>query len=88
MVIIIVKLFDSQPRRSVLPRHFPGISENTDGRFVVITVSYLKRKEKVSQVMTQVSVVKIVDVQRHYFQLAFNISSESSNQGASVKKLK
>ena len=29
-----------------------------------------------------------VDLQRHYFYLAFNIPSESSNQGASVKKLK
>ena len=59
-----------------------------DGRFIVTTVSYLKRMEMVSPVMTQMSVVKIVDLQRRYFKVAFNIPSESLNQGASVKKLK
>ena len=59
MVIIKVKIFDSQPRRSVLPRHFPGISENNDGRFVVNTVSYLKRMEMVSPVMTQMSAFEV-----------------------------
>ena len=68
---------------------FPRISENNDyGRFVVTTVSYLKRTEMVSPEMTHMSVVKIVDLQRHYFLLDFNIPSEISNQGASVKKLK
>ena len=59
MAIIIIKIFNSQPRRSVLPRQFPGISENNDGPFVITTVSYLKRKELVSPVMTQMSVFEV-----------------------------
>ena len=41
------------------PCHFPGISENNDGRFVVTTVSYLKRMEMVSPVVTQMSVFEV-----------------------------
>ena len=33
MVLVLVKVIEPKPRRSVLPRHFPGISENNDGRF-------------------------------------------------------
>ena len=59
MVLVLVKVIEPKPRRSVLPRHFPGISENNDGRFVVNTVSYLKRMEMVSPVMTQMSVFEV-----------------------------
>ena len=59
MVTVIVKIFDSQPRRSVLPCHFPGISEKNDHQFVVTTVSYLKRMEMVSLVMTKMSVFEV-----------------------------
>ena len=33
MVLLLVKIIEPQPRRSVLPRHFPGIYECNDGRF-------------------------------------------------------
>ena len=76
-----------QPRRSVLRRRFSGISEKNDGRFVVTTVLYSTRMEVVSPVVTQINVVKIVDLQRQHIYLAFIIPSESSNLGASGTKL-
>ena len=44
--------------------HFPGKSENNNGCFVVTTVSYSKRMEIISPVMTQMSVVKVVLIRR------------------------
>ena len=76
-----------QPRRSVLRRRFSGISEKNDGRFVVTTVLYSTRMEVVSPVVTQINVVKIVDLQRQHIYLAFIIPSESSKLGASSTKL-
>ena len=76
-----------QPRRSVLRRRFSGISEKNDGRFVVTTVLYSTRMEVVSPVVTQINVVKIVDLQRQHIYLSFNIPSGSSNLGASGTKL-
>ena len=76
-----------QPRRSVLRRRFPGISEKNDDRFVVTTVLYSTRMEMVSPVVTQINVVKIVDLQRQYIYLSFNNPSGSSNLGASGTKL-
>ena len=49
---------EPQPRRGVLPRHFPGKYESNEGH-VVTTLSYLKRKEMVSPVMIQRSFFEV-----------------------------
>ena len=55
----IVETIEPQPRRSVQPRHFPGVSQNSDGCHVVNTVSSLKRVEKVSPVIIQMIVFEV-----------------------------
>ena len=53
------KTIEPQPRRNVLPRRFPGISEHNYGRHVVPTISYLERVEMVSPVMIQINFFEV-----------------------------